>query len=86
MQISWTGRNTQSNSLIKEFRKIRIERIWKYSYYLNVCTFSYSMVWWDEKRWEQEIDYMALKGINMALMFTGQEQVWLDTYSMLGLN
>jgi hypothetical protein len=29
---------------------------------------------------------MALKGINMALMFTGQEQVWLDTYSMLGLN
>ena len=53
---------------------------------MNVCTFSYSFVWWDEKRWEEEIDYMAMKGINMALAFTGQEKVWLDTYKELGLN
>lgn len=33
---------------------------------------SYSMAFWDWERWEQEIDWMALQGINMPLAFTGQ--------------
>ena len=40
-------------------------------YYQNVCTASYSMVWWDKARWEREIDWMALNGINAPLTFTG---------------
>jgi alpha-N-acetylglucosaminidase len=32
----------------------------KYRYYLNVCTHSYSSVWWQWDRWEQEIDWMVL--------------------------
>jgi hypothetical protein len=27
-------------------------------------------------RWEQELDWMAMNGINLALAFTGQEYVW----------
>ncbi|MBR5603388.1 MAG: alpha-N-acetylglucosaminidase N-terminal domain-containing protein, partial [Bacteroidales bacterium] len=38
-----------------------------YRYYLNYCTFSYSMSVWTWERWEQEIDWMALHGINMPL-------------------
>jgi alpha-N-acetylglucosaminidase len=34
---------------------------------LNYCTFNYSMSWWDWDRWEKEIDWMALHGINMPL-------------------
>ena len=45
-------------------------------YYLNYCTFSYSMPFWDEQRWMQELDWMALHGINMALSLTGVESVW----------
>uniref|UniRef100_A0A674IH72 Alpha-N-acetylglucosaminidase n=2 Tax=Terrapene triunguis TaxID=2587831 RepID=A0A674IH72_9SAUR len=52
----------------------------------NVCTQSYSYVWWDWPRWEREIDWMALNGINLALAFTGQEAVWQRVYLSLGLN
>ncbi len=34
------------------------------------------MVWWDFKRWEREIDWMALRGINFPLAFNGQELIW----------
>lgn len=48
----------------------------RYRYYQNVCTHSYSFVWWDWARWEQEIDWMALNGINLALAWSGQEAIW----------
>lgn len=57
----------------------------KYRYYLNYCTFSYSMAWWDWERWQKEIDWMALNGINMPLAITGQEAVWKRVYNSLGL-
>lgn len=58
----------------------------QYRYYMNVCTFSYSYVWWDWTRWEQELDWMALHGINTALAFTGQEYLWTKAYIQLGLD
>ncbi len=47
-----------------------------YRYYLNYCTFGYSMTSWTWKRWQQEIDWMALHGINMPLQIIGLEEVW----------
>jgi alpha-N-acetylglucosaminidase len=41
----------------------------------NVCTFSYSFVWWSFERWQQEIDLMALFGVNLPLAYVGQEAV-----------
>ena len=35
---------------------------------------SYSMAYWDWERWEAEIDWMALQGINLPLAFTGKPQ------------
>lgn len=57
----------------------------RFRYYQNVCTTSYSFVWWDWPRWEREIDWMALNGINLALAFTGQEAIWQRVYSELSL-
>lgn len=51
-----------------------------------MCTASYSSVWWDWPRWEREIDWMALNGINLPLAFTGQEALWQEVYRALGLN
>lgn len=56
----------------------------KLRYYLNYCTFSYTMAWWDWERWEREIDWMALNGINLPLAITGQEAVWQRVYRKLG--
>lgn len=42
--------------------------------------FSDSYVWWDWERWEKEIDWMALHGINLPLAFTGQESIWRNVF------
>lgn len=47
-----------------------------YRYYLNFCTHSYSMAFWGWDRWQQEIDWMALHGVNLPLIITGMESVW----------
>ncbi len=53
-------------------------------YYLNYCTFSYSTPFWGEDRWMQEIDWMALHGINTPLAITGSEKVWDIVLERLG--
>ncbi|KAA9036075.1 alpha-N-acetylglucosaminidase [Ginsengibacter hankyongi] len=55
-------------------------------YFFNVCTFSYTMAWWDWKDWERQIDWMAMNGINFPLAITGQEAVWTEVYKALGLS
>lgn len=47
-----------------------------YRYYLNYCTFSYSMSTFTWDRWQQEIDWMALHGINLPLQIVGLDAVW----------
>ena len=54
----------------------------KYRYFLNYCTFGYSMTSWTWKRWQQEIDWMALHGINMPLQIVGLEEVWRKLLTM----
>ena len=53
-----------------------------YRYYLNTCAFGYSMTSWTWKRWQQEIDWMALHGINMPLQLVGLEEVWRKFLTM----
>ena len=53
-------------------------------YYLNYCTYGYSMPFWDWERWEQELDWMILHGINQVLLMTGLENVWDSILKRLG--
>lgn len=55
-------------------------------YYMNYCTFSYSAAFWDWERWEREIDWMALHGINLPLSLTGAATVWRNTLRDLGFD
>nr|XP_018629203.1 alpha-N-acetylglucosaminidase [Nicotiana tomentosiformis] len=59
---------------------VTIQRPVPWNYYQNVVTSSYSFVWWDWQRWEKEIDWMALQGINLPLAFTGQEAIWQKVF------
>lgn len=58
----------------------------KFRYYQNVCTPSYSMVWWNWTRWERELDWMAMNGINLPLAFTAQESIWWRALVQLGFS
>lgn len=54
-------------------------------FFLNYCTFGYTMPWWSWQDWEHFIDWMALNGINLPLAITGQEAIWYNVWSKLGL-
>ncbi|WP_163712981.1 alpha-N-acetylglucosaminidase [Mangrovibacterium lignilyticum] len=84
-QITWNGTNLnlpEELPVIPE--KVRKDSPYEYRYYLNYCTFNYTMSWWDWDRWEKEIDWMALHGINMPLAITGEESVWDEVYRSYG--
>ncbi|MCE8794120.1 alpha-N-acetylglucosaminidase [Bacteroides ovatus] len=54
------------------------------NFYMNYCTFSYTTAFWDWKRWEREIDLMAMSGINMPMAMVGAEVVWRNTLLKFG--
>nr|WP_319572232.1 alpha-N-acetylglucosaminidase [uncultured Draconibacterium sp.] len=84
-QITWNGTNLNlPEELPTVPEKIHKDSPYEYRYYLNYCTFNYSMSWWDWKRWEKEIDWMALHGINMPLAITGEEYIWDQVYRSYG--
>ena len=55
-------------------------------FFLNYCTYGYTMPWWDWAQWERFIDWMAMNGINRPLLQTGQEAVWLRVWQHYGLS
>ncbi|TSL82561.1 Alpha-N-acetylglucosaminidase [Bagarius yarrelli] len=83
--VSWSGDQLRIPQPLPHITGVlRINT--QHRYYQNVCTQSYSSVWWDWPRWQREIDWMALYGINLPLAFTGQEALWQGVYTSLGLN
>ncbi|KAG7021479.1 Alpha-N-acetylglucosaminidase, partial [Cucurbita argyrosperma subsp. argyrosperma] len=66
--------------------EIIVQRPIPLNYYQNAVTSSYSFAWWDWERWEKEIDWMALQGINMPLAFTGQEAIWRKVFQKFNIS
>ena len=55
-------------------------------FFLNYCTWGYTMPFWGWKQWESFIDWMALNGVNLPLAITGQEAVWYNVWTRLGMS
>lgn len=84
-QITWNGSNLRLPAKLPPVHgKIPGTSPYNYRYYLNYCTFNYSMSWWDWPRWQKEIDWMTLHGINMPLAITGEEYTWHTVYKEMG--
>jgi len=66
--------------------KIRRETKIKDRFFLNYCTFGYTMPFWRWRDWERCIDWMALNGINLPLAQTGNEYVWQQVWRGYGLS
>ena len=85
--ITWNGVNMNLPAVLPAVKnKVRKTSPYQYRYYLNYCTFNYSAAWWDWERWQQEIDWMTLNGINMPLAITGEEAIWDRVYRRMGFN
>lgn len=84
-QVTWNGTNLHLPAVLPVVaHKVVKNTPYKLRYYLNYCTFNYTMSWWDWPRWEKEIDWMALHGLNMPLAITGEEYTWYQVYKELG--
>ena len=85
--VSWCGDQLAiPTTLPLIYKKIRVRTPSKHRAYMNYCTFSYSAPWWDWKRWQREIDFMALKGINMPLAAVGLDAVWYNSLLKFGFS
>lgn len=65
--------------------KVRRTCAAKERFFLNYCTYGYTMPWWGEAEWTRFVDWMAMNGVNRPLLQAGAEAVWLDVWKSYGL-
>ena len=70
--------------VVPVIKTIRKENPYEVRYAYNYCTHSYTMAFWGETEWQNEMDWLALNGVNAVLDITGQEEVWRRFMSNLG--
>ncbi len=84
---SWTGKRFEL-PILPELtgKETKVVSPVKYHYYFNVVTYGYTMPYWDWPRWEKEIDWMALHGIDMPLALVAHEAITARVFKKLGLS
>lgn len=82
--ISWSGKRIAIPEKLPEVRR-NVETPYQFRYYFNVVTHGYSTAYWDWNRWEQEIDWMAVHGLNMPLLGGAHEAILSRVFQKLGL-
>ncbi len=83
--VSWSGTNFTTPQEWPE-AQMRGHSPYELRNFLNVCTFGYTAPYWDWKKWEEEIDLMALHGVNMPLATVASEAIARRVWLQLGLS
>jgi alpha-N-acetylglucosaminidase len=83
--VTWSGMQRSLPARFPDLERVVVHSPYRLRQYYNVCTFGYSTVWWDWPRWEREIDWMALHGINMPLALVGHMGVWQRVWNSFGI-
>lgn len=85
MSVSWEGNRIQLPKQFADHAPERVTALFQQRAYLNVCAYGYSTPWWNWTRWEQELDWMALHGVNNPVAMEGQEYVWQQLWREFGV-
>ncbi len=87
VHVSWCGNQLNLPAKLpipnQKYRRIINQ---KYRAYMNYCTLNYTAAWWNWERWEREIDFMVLNGINLPLSVIGIEGAWYNTLLKFGFS
>ena len=83
--VSWAGKRLSLPANWPDSKLTRVTTPFEKRFYLNVVTYGYTMPFWDWARWEKEIDWMAVHGINMPLALVGTEAIGTRVWKHLGL-
>lgn len=82
---TWSGEHMELPETWPDFVLKEQTTPYEYRYFLNVCTFGYTTPYWDWERWEKEIDWMALRGVNMPLATVASEAIAERVWLKMGL-
>lgn len=82
---SWSGNRAELPLQLSDSPLKRVVSPFEHHFYFNVVTYGYTMPYWDWQRWSQEIDYMALHGIDMPLALVANEAISARVWRKLGL-
>lgn len=82
---SWSGNRLDLPSELEDMESRTVVSPFRHHYYFNVVTYGYTMPYWDWERWEREIDWMALHGIDMPLALVANEAISARVWKKLGL-
>ncbi|MBC8616251.1 alpha-N-acetylglucosaminidase [Parabacteroides faecis] len=82
---SWSGSNVRFPEKLEDIPLKRVVSPFENHFMCNVVVYGYSMPYWDWDRWEKEIDWMALHGINMPLALVGYEAILARVWKKMGL-
>lgn len=83
---SWSGRRFDGATFLANDKSIKGSSPFSNHYYMNVVTYGYTTPYWDAERWDEEIDHMALHGIDMPLMLVAQEAIMKRAFLRIGLS
>lgn len=84
--VSWEGDRIALPARLPDGTAHQAAPAFAHRLYLNTCTFGYTTPYWNWARWQREIDWMALHGIDMPLAMEGQEAVWQALWQEQGLS
>lgn len=82
---SWSGNRSAIPSTLADASPKEVVSPVEHHFYFNVVTPGYSTPYWGWERWNQEIDYMALHGIDMPLALVANEAISARVWKRLGL-
>ncbi|EMD32578.1 glycoside hydrolase family 89 protein [Gelatoporia subvermispora B] len=57
-----------------------------YRYHFNTVTFDYTAAFWTVEQWELELDWLALRGVNLPLAWVGYEYILIEVFREAGLS
>ena len=80
---SWCGRNTDV-TFTPPAEPLTFTPAFDTLLAYNYCTLSYTMAYWDEAAWREELDRLALYGTDRLLVQAGLPEVWRRTLRDLG--
>ncbi len=82
---SWSGNRLDLPVRLDPQEPKTVTSPFRHHYCYNVVTYGYTTPYWDWNRWEREIDWMALHGMDMPLALVANEAISARVWKKLGL-
>lgn len=84
VHLSWNGDCREAADFALPEQPVQVPPTLPLNFAYNYTALCYTAAHWDEKRWMQELDRLALNGVRYAMVTAGLEKVWQGFLQELG--